>query len=114
MKMGVIWSAEADGILGVGHSLQPMGVRNWALTREQTLAALDRFAGAGIGILGGDVYARQDGQLQPTYDSWHCDVEVGEATPAFVSRSIEEARRYVMSYQSGGRAEYFFVMVPLT
>jgi len=110
--MDTIWSKDSDAILRVGRSLEDIGVRNWALTKEQTLTALDQFEAEGIAILGGDVYEVQRECLQSNYDNWYCDREENESKSAFVSRSIAKARDYVTTYKLKRGAECFFAIVP--
>lgn len=110
--MDTIWSKESDAILRVGRSLEDIGVRNWALTREQTLIALDQFGAEGIAILGGDVYEIQREGLQLNYDNWYCDRKDSESESSFVYRSIAKAREYITNYKLDQDKECFFAIVP--
>lgn len=96
--MQCVWSDRIDKILAAGHSLQSVGIRNWALDRGAALAALDEFCAQGISVLGGDVYVLRNGTLESTYDNWYCNRMEGEVNADFVSRSIGEARRYIEDY----------------
>lgn len=48
--MSTTWSTKADAILSSGQALHNTGVRNWALSREQALVALDQLQSSGIGV----------------------------------------------------------------
>lgn len=109
-----VWSKAVDQILGVGRSLEDVGVRNWALTRAQALDALIRLDTAQIAILGGDVYELRDGILRPRYDNWHCDRKQNESGTAFATRSVAAARSYIADYRPEKETEVFFVIVPDT
>jgi len=50
--MELVWSQRADRVLAVGEWLGASGIRNWALTRQEALTALDALERDGIGILG--------------------------------------------------------------
>lgn len=110
--MNTIWSKESDAILKVGRSLEDVGVCNWALTKEQTLMALDRLEAEGIAVYGGDVYEMHRKCLQSNYDNWYCDREDNESKSAFISRSIAKARDYVTNYKLNRNVEFYFAIVP--
>ena len=105
---------EADAILAIGRSLEEADVRNWALTGEQALAALNQFEAKGIGVLGGEVYEVRSGKLQSNFDNWYCDHQTGESTAAFVSRSVAKARAYITNYKPNGQTDCFFAIIPVT
>ncbi|MDA8403269.1 MAG: Imm40 family immunity protein [Desulfobacteraceae bacterium] len=107
--MDVIWAEKIDQILSVGRTLENVGVRNWALTREQVLIALVQLEAEGIAILGGDVYEMQRGLLQPNYDNWYCNRKQDELKSIFVSRSIANARDYIANYRNAG---CLFAIIP--
>jgi len=110
--MNTIWTKESDTILSVGASLEDVGIRNWALTQEQALIALDQFEAKGIAILGGDVYEIQKGRLQANYDNWYYDRKYSESKMDFISRSVAKARAYISNYNLNQDAKYFFGIVP--
>jgi len=110
--METIWSKKSDDILRVGCFLGSVGVRNWALTKEQSLIALNNFEDEGIAILGGDVYEMGSEGLQPNYDSWYCERKENEKMSLYLSRSILKARNYIVNYKSKRKTECFFVIVP--
>jgi len=106
-----VWSATTDRILGIGLPLIDIGVRNWALSPSQALAALEQFCAAEIAILGGDVYEMRDGRLHLTHDNWFCDRGPDEEQGAFVLRSVSQARGYITGY-ARARTSVFFAIVP--
>lgn len=106
-----VWSEEVDSILGVGRSLESVGVRNWALERDAALSALERLSDLGVGVLGGDVYVDDGGRFSSNYDNWHCSKELGEPDADFVFRSVCKAKNYIVRYQLGGA---LFAFVPDT
>ncbi|MDP3391861.1 MAG: Imm40 family immunity protein [Methylococcaceae bacterium] len=105
------WSSEADMILGVGRSLEDVGVRNWALSREAALAALIKFSEIGIAVLGGDVYSINDGVVESNYDNWYCNRDNHESNSAYVERSIAAARNYIENYRAP-EGTVLFAIVP--
>lgn len=108
--MHIIWSEEIDEILGFyGVSLECVGVKNWALERDNALQAIYKLEILGIPILGGDVYRMVDNMPQLTYDNWFCDKYDHELAPAFLERSLELARKYICSYLTD---DALFAIVP--
>lgn len=110
--MDTIWSRKADEILKIGHPLNKVGVRNWALTKSDALAALEQFLRCHIPILGGDVYEEINGTIQSNYDSWHCDALPGETKNDFLIRSITKAKTYIEEYRATPSDRVFFAFVP--
>src|SRR5690242_7978381 len=45
----------------------------------------------GYGVLGGDFYDRKKTDFLPTYTTWYCDINKGEAWSAYSRRSCGEA-----------------------
>ena len=109
--MASIWPADIAEILSKGVSLSKLGVNNWALGRTEAIEAIDRLAGIGVGVLGGDVYRWEGNTPVPTYDNWYCEPASHEARNAFVERSAHMARQYIGSYEAATGQERF-VIVP--
>jgi hypothetical protein len=110
MIMENIWSSEIDSILRVGHSLESVGVRNWALEREAALNALEQLCVLGVAVFGGDVYVANSSGVESNYDNWYCNRDVGETDVDFVVRSVAKARNYIANYRAEGRV--LFAIVP--
>lgn len=107
--MSFVWSEKIDSILSVGFFLDSLGIRNWALRRDEALAAIDQLEALGVPILGGDVYQLVNELPEHTYDSWYCDRGADEADPTYLRRSADEARRYIQAYLVG---QAVFSIVP--
>jgi hypothetical protein len=60
-------------LLKKGHSLEEIGVKNWAFSREDAINILAKFEEFQVSILGGDVCELIDGIIQYNYDNWYCD-----------------------------------------
>ena len=99
-------------ILKVGFSLESIGVKNWALSKEDAVKALDKFYELQIPILGGDVCERINEVIQYNYDNWYCDRQPNESKFDFVNRSIGIARDYIKNYNSENSENIFFAFVP--
>lgn len=108
--MSSIWSDSIDPIFAVGHGLESVGVRNWALTRGDALLALQRLRDLGVAVLGGDVYILSDAGVESNCDNWYCDPRAEESAADFLNRSIDRARCYVSDYRS---ETALFAIVPL-
>ncbi len=81
--MSVIWSEKIDSILNSGVSLACVGVKNWALERDDALRAICELKALGVPILGGDVYQLVGEVIEQSYDNWYC--ELGALTSNFCS-----------------------------
>lgn len=95
----------------MGRPLEDVGVRNWALTQEDALAALTKFARIGIAVLGGDVYSVNNGVVESNYDNWYCNRNDDESDSAYVERSIAAARNYIENYRVP-EGSVLFAIVP--
>lgn len=107
--MDLIWSDNVDPILSAGRSLEDVGVRNWGLTREDALFALERLRKTGVAVLGGDVYKVTRNGVDLSYDNWLCAKSAGESEVDFLVRSIDKAKNYISSYRS---ERSLFAIVP--
>ncbi|WP_248796202.1 Imm40 family immunity protein [Pseudomonas sp. MWU13-2105] len=110
--MAGFWSEEIDAILGVGDSLESIGVRNWALTAVQAIEAIARLSSAGVAILGGDVYSLESGCIEQNYDSWFCNKNNFESEADFVVRSALKAKEYIERYDVS-KGGILFALVPV-
>jgi hypothetical protein len=99
-------------VLAVGEWLGASGIRNWALTRQEALTALDALERDGIGILGGETYDVAPNKTFPNKDGWHCDRRTGESDQQFLERSLAVARNYVRTYRVGEEDRIRFGIVP--
>jgi hypothetical protein len=104
-----VWSDAIDAVLSAGVSLAPIGSANWALSREDALAAVDKLYAMNVPILGGDVYRLENGDLIFEYGGWHSDQAVSESAGAFVARSWRETKTYIEEYPLKSA---LFVIVP--
>ena len=104
-----IWSSAVDSILSAGMSLESVGVRNWALSRDDALEALNRLEALGVGVLGVDVYRTSGQVLELSFDNWHCEKEPGEDNADFVARSADISRAHIVSWPD---RDAFFALVP--
>jgi hypothetical protein len=98
-------------LLSTGISLHSIGIYNWALEKEQVLAALAKMKSLNIPVLGGDVYMYKDDRLVPTYANWFCDQLGEETNKDYVLRSIDTAKVYIKKIDLNGVVPYF-VLVP--
>lgn len=105
--MPPVYSVEADAILSVGVWLGPEH-RNWALTKEQALAAIDRLCDANYILLGGDVLNGPEKNFSHACDNWYfqqsCPPDAGD-----LSSSSFKASSYVKNYPA---EDAYFVLVP--
>lgn len=90
-----------ESILSIGLRLDIIGVDNWALTRSQALAALDKISETDASVLGGDVLSVTGQDIRHNYDNWACDHKIGEAEIEYKKRSIVAARDYIIKYPAG-------------
>jgi hypothetical protein len=65
----------------------------WALGDVvRVLEILDR---AGVAVLGGDVYRRENFGFEPTYENWHAEKDRSESAEEFAKRSRIVAREFI-------------------
>ena len=105
-----VWSNEVDIILGVGFSLECIGVSNLALSRNEAISAICELEAHEIPILGGDVYCLINGVPEQVYDNWYRDQEINELASEFLRRSASKAKNYIENYKIDGA---LFAIVPM-
>ncbi len=102
---------EINELLKKGHSLDYLGINNWALSKESALEILNRFEESQICILGGDVFELADTIVRPNYDNWYCNRLPDETDIAYLKKSIEKAKDYIMNYNVSNNSQIFFAFV---
>lgn len=107
-----VWSEQIDSMLREGEFLEMLGVRNWALDRVGALDAVERLSCERIAVAGGDVYKRENGRLETTYDNWYCNRNDGEQMSEYIERRVDIARNYISKYP-GSDSRVFFSLVPV-
>ncbi len=87
------------------------GISNWALTQDQAVQALDKFAYENIVVYGGDILYIVNNIPQHSYDSWYCDRKENEPYKDFCIRSIDVAQNYISKYPFSTEKETFVVFI---
>jgi hypothetical protein len=105
------WPENVKAIFSGGIPLSKIGVNNWALTKNQSIQALNEFEILKIPILGGDVYEIHDDEPESNYDNWYCNQNDNEELDEFVARSVSYAREYIRNYSNASGRESYFVFV---
>lgn len=93
-----------------GIPLRELGVREVALERSECLNAVDMLQRAGTPILGGDVYFRSEGGIEPAYANWYSEPMPGEDRASFGTRSYLEAKSYIEKFPSSSRQPVFVLV----
>ena len=81
-----------------GHSLETVGHKGVAFTREDALAALAALSGSSIAVPGGDVYKMEGTRVRTTRDSWYVDRKKSEPLSNYLRTSRDAARVFVETY----------------
>lgn len=105
--MPIVYSVEADAILSAGVWLGPEH-RNWALTKEQALAAIGLLRDANYILLGGDVLNGPEKNFSHAYADWYFEPS-SPPVPDDLSSSALRALSYVEDYPV---EDVYFVLVP--
>lgn len=91
-----------------GRGLVRTRTRNWALTREQALNAIDKLRDANVAVLGGDVLSGPDESYRHTYNNWYFEPSTPSIDSDVVSSGALKASTYVRSYPHD---DAYFVLV---
>jgi hypothetical protein len=94
-----------------GVSLQQLGLADRALRHADALIAVEIVRQLRLPILGGDVYLVCDQRVELAYANWSCNPRDGEDGAYYVTRSCDEARRYIAAFPRQDDAEPIFVLV---
>lgn len=106
-------SKEYDALCGsAGVSLESPGLTDVGLKRADALRAVAILKGAGLVILGGDVYLRSNGRVTPSDgNSWYVNPKPGEQADGYLRRSWERAESYIKAFPESLDSEPLFVIV---
>lgn len=93
------------------------GTLDWALKREDALAALQLLRQEARAVLGGDVVLEKDGKFYFIFHdrvqgTWHIDQRDNESAESYIARSIRETEDYIESYPEKSGGNYYYVLVP--
>lgn len=102
---------EIVNIIEKGENLEKYGVNNWAITRKEALRLLELLEENKSAVYGGDVYVRNQNQIDLTYDNWFCERDKQEIETDYIKRSILFAKNYIDKYRSHVEGEKLFAMV---
>src|SRR5262249_55825042 len=94
-----------------GISLEPLGIKETALLREDALSALTLLREEGAQVLGGDVYFRSGDRIRIAYANWFSQRARGEGDEDFSRRSCEEARAYISAFEPPQGLTAIFTLV---
>lgn len=84
-------------LLKTGYNLTAIGISEIAWKCEDALNAINFLADRGYAILGGDVYMLNNGDIEPTCDSWYINKS---ANKCFIDQSRKAAIEYITQYTS--------------
>ena len=94
-----------------GISLDALGLRDVALSRADALLAVNMLRDSVRVILGGDVYHRRDGRLEPALANWYSDPKQAEARLSYLQRSWDTTEKYLKAYPERPGIEPLFSIV---
>ena len=110
--MEMVWPEIIVEILKNGIPLREIGINNWALSKNETLEAIDKFKKLGIPVLGGDVCQKIDSVMRLSYDNWYCNKNEEETIEEFTIRSCKKAKTYIEVFPINKPGKTYFVIVP--
>jgi len=88
-----------------------LGIKDIALTRENTLKAVSLLREARLLILGGDVYFDDGRRITVAYANWHTDRIADESHDDYSSRSCDSSESYISSFPTKKGLTPLFVLV---
>ena len=94
-----------------GVELDSQGLDERAWKPADALKLIDILSSADVAVLGGDVYAIDNGEIERTYENWYCDAKAGESSDDFVQRSCAEATQYISQLQYSKMANSLVTLV---
>jgi hypothetical protein len=98
-------------ILEVGRPLLEHGSSNWALSRNDALAAIQNLERESRLILGGDVWLESKGKFARNGDSWFFQPVGSQADSLQIAAAADKAATYVKNYREPRDASAFFELV---
>jgi hypothetical protein len=98
-------------LVNKGVQLNRPSLKDIALQRADALCAVKLLRTTAIPILGGDVWFRRGGKIEPAYANWHTDGEIGEDKGAYLQRTWDSTERYIREFPVHADAEPLFVLV---
>ena len=92
-------------------SLSGLGVDEVAWSANDAVQVLELLGATEIAVLGGHVYVKRAGQLEPNYDNWYAERDTQETLTGFAARSWSIAREYLANLMKPGAAECWVSLI---
>jgi hypothetical protein len=100
-----------DTLIKKAYSLESIGINELAWKKEDAIQVIKELIEIKKAILGGDVYKKNKKLIQPTYDSWYCEMNSNENIDDFSLRSINKSIDYIKNYNEKNNGEYYYTIV---
>jgi hypothetical protein len=94
-----------------GVSLRAFGIQDVALKREDALFAVELLRHGSIPIMGGDVYFERGAAIELAYANWHTDGRRDEDRANYLTRSWDDATKYITTFPSRADVKPLFSLV---
>ena len=87
-----------DTLIKKAYSLEPIVINELSWKKTDAIQVIKELMERKKAILGGDVYKKNKTLIQPTYDSWYCEMNTNENIEDFLLRSINKSIDYIRNY----------------
>ncbi len=89
-----------------------LGVKEWALSRDNAIRLLEIMNKIQKPCLGGDVILEEEnGNFKYAYGFWHYDRTANETEEEYIGNSISKAVEYIKNYPEKEGNKYYYVIV---
>jgi len=94
---------------------EKIGTKDWALTREDALAAISILKKINIILLGVDILVEKNDRFIHRPESWYVELNAqakGESADQCVEKSLCAAKEYIEKFPEDTNGKYYYVLVP--
>ena len=92
-------------------SLSELGLDELAWRPDDALLVVRLLSESDVAVLGGDVYAKQAGKVEPLYENWYVDKNAAELPSDFARRSQTEAIAFLTTLQARNLPDRWVALV---
>jgi hypothetical protein len=98
-------------LLSRATSLSELGLDELAWRPDDALLVVSLLPRGEVAVLGGDVYAKRAGKIEPLYENWYVNTQDAEQPSDFARRSQAEANAFLSALRASDSPDRWVTLV---
>jgi hypothetical protein len=98
-------------LLSRATSLSELGLDELAWRPEDALLVISLLPRSEVAVLGGDIYAKRAGRIEPLYENWYVNKRAAEPPSDFAGRSQAESMAFLTALRASDSLDRLVTLV---